>query len=66
MCSKMINFNDEKDLRNVLSDFIYSQVKVSDKSKREALTETIYSLSKETIEQLIHQLKEDTRILTSE
>jgi len=62
----MINFNDEKDLRNVLSDFIYSQVKVSDKSKREALTETIYSLSKETIEQLIHQLKEDTRILTSE
>jgi len=62
----MVDFKGENDLRNVISDFIYSQVKVSDENKRESLTETIYSLSEGTIKQLMHQLKEDTRILTNE
>jgi len=61
----MIDFKGEKDLRIVISDFIYSQLKDSNESQRETKTETVYSLSEETIERLKKNLEEDIRILSS-
>lgn len=62
----MVDFKGTTDLRDVITDFIYSQVnKRFDEEKRNDLTQVIYSLSEDTIKQLKREIEDNIRIFTT-